>query len=44
MGKASNRPRRSLSVRGYLFAMVIVILLPVLLFAALLFWRYYDWS
>lgn len=40
--KAFDQPQRSLSVRGYLFGMVIAILLPVLLFAALLFWRYYD--
>jgi PAS domain S-box-containing protein len=29
-------------MRGYLFVMVISILLPVLLFAAIVFWRYYD--
>jgi hypothetical protein len=31
---------RSLSVHSYLFGMAIAILLPVLFFAALLFWRY----
>ena len=29
-------------MRGYLFVMVMAILLPVVLFAAILFWRYYD--
>ncbi len=38
----SGRPRRGLSMRGYLFIMSSAILLPVMLFAAILFWRYYD--
>ncbi|HUD87163.1 MAG TPA: ATP-binding protein [Xanthobacteraceae bacterium] len=37
-----EQPRRSLSMRGYLFVMVISILLPLALFAAILFWRYYE--
>ncbi len=38
----SKRPRPGLSMRGYLLAMVVTIQLPVLLFAAILFQRYYD--
>jgi hypothetical protein len=34
-------PRRSLSMRGYLVLIVISILVPVLLFAAVLFSHYY---
>ncbi len=41
-GRHSTGHRRGLSMRGYLFVMVMAILLPVLLFAAILFWRYYD--
>jgi PAS domain S-box-containing protein len=41
-GIAFDRPRRSLSMRGYLFVMVISIFLPLVVFAAILFWRYYD--
>ncbi len=37
-----ERTRTRLSVRGYLLLMVVTILLPVLLFAAILFQRYYD--
>jgi PAS domain S-box-containing protein len=40
--QTSARPRRGLSMRGYLLVMVIAILLPVGFFAAILFWRYYD--
>jgi PAS domain S-box-containing protein len=39
---ATERPRRSPSVRAYLLGMVVAILLPVLLLAGLLFWQYYD--
>ena len=39
---ALDRTRRSLSMRGYLIVMVVAILLPVVLFAAIVFWRYYD--
>ncbi len=38
----SKRAQRGLSMRGYLLAMVVTILLPVLLFAAIMFQRYYD--
>ncbi len=37
-----QRTRNRLSVRGYLVLMVVTILLPVLLFAAILLQRYYD--
>jgi PAS domain S-box-containing protein len=37
-----DQTRRSLSMRGYLIVMVVAILLPVVLFAAIVFWRYYD--
>ena len=40
--RSSERPRRRLSVRGYLFIMGSAILLPTMLFAAILFWHYYD--
>ena len=42
VSKALDWSRRSLSLRGYLLAMVASILLPVLLFAAIVFWRYYN--
>src|SRR5471032_1571411 len=40
--KALDRMRRSLSIRGYLFVMVISALLPVVIFATILFQRYYH--
>ncbi len=39
---AIGRTRHGLSMRGYLLVMVVAILLPVTLFAGILFWRYYD--
>lgn len=42
VSKSSERPRRRLSVRNYLFIMGSAILLPTMLFAAILFRRYYD--
>src|SRR5271156_697037 len=39
---ATGGTRRGLSMRGYLLVMVIAILLPVIIFAGILFQRYYD--
>jgi len=41
-GLGVQRPPRSLSLQDYLVLQVVAILLPVLLFAVILFWRYYD--
>jgi PAS domain S-box-containing protein len=38
----ADRSRRSPSVRVYLLGMVFALLLPMLFFAGLLFWRFYD--
>src|SRR5580693_360692 len=39
---AAAGTRRGLSMRGYLVVMVIAILLPVIVFAGIVFQRYYD--
>jgi PAS domain S-box-containing protein len=39
---ATDGQQRSPTIRAYLLGMVIAILLPVLFFAGLVFWRYYD--
>ena len=40
--RTPDQPKRSLSMRAYLVLMVVAILVPLMLFAAILFQRYYD--